>query len=126
MKIDWKDSYKIGNAQIDAEHQKAFKLANQFLAANDQASQRVAAMQLYKHTREHFEHEEKLMRDRAYPDTKAHVEGHNRLISRLNVISQTIAKNDVNDQALKDLMMDWTINHIGQDDARLAAFVTAQ
>jgi hemerythrin len=126
MQIDWKDSYKIGNAQIDAEHQKAFQLANQFLAAQDQATLRVAAMQLYKHTREHFEHEEKMMRDRAYPDTKAHVDGHNRLISRLNVISQTVARNDVNDQALKNLMIDWTINHIGQDDARLAAFVTAQ
>lgn len=123
MQIDWKDSYKIGHAVIDQEHQQAFALANDFLAAKEQQSQRKAAMQLYKHTREHFEHEEALMRDVAFPDYKAHVEGHTRLISRLNTISHSIGGNNLNEQALIDLMTDWAMNHIVYDDARLAAFV---
>ena len=126
MQIDWKESYKIGHAMIDEEHQQAFVLANNFLAAKGQQAQRNVAIQLYKHTREHFEHEEALMREVAFPDYRAHVEGHTRLITRLNVISHSVGRNDLNQEDLRDLMTDWALNHIAQDDARLAAFVTTR
>ncbi len=31
MRIDWKDSYKIGNPDIDAQHEQWFVEINQFL-----------------------------------------------------------------------------------------------
>jgi hemerythrin len=121
MKLEWKDSYKVGDATIDAEHVLAFKLANQFIAATDQSEQTAVAMQLYKHTREHFTHEESLMHQVHFPGVKAHTEGHNLLIARLNVISKSIAQGDVNKQALIALMNDWAMLHIVKDDAQLAA-----
>jgi len=123
MKLEWNDSYKVGDATIDAEHVQAFELANRFMEAKDQAEQTVVAMQLYKHTREHFKHEEALMREVRFPGVKGHTEGHNQLISRLNAISQSIAQGDVNKQALIDLMNDWATLHIVKDDAQLANFL---
>jgi hemerythrin-like metal-binding protein len=121
--LEWQDSYKLGYADIDAEHEWAFKLANQCIAAKDQAGQTLAVMQLYQHTRVHFEHEEAMMRAVKFPDAHGHAERHNLLIGRLNVISQGIAQGDVNKQALVDLMTDWAMHHIVQDDAQFASFV---
>jgi hemerythrin-like metal-binding protein len=126
MKLDWNDSYKVGDATIDAEHLQAFELANRFIAAEDQAEQTTIAMQLYKHTREHFKHEESLMREVNFPDVKAHTERHNQLIGRLNVISKSIAQGDVNKEALIDLMTDWAMLHIVKDDAQFASYIKRQ
>jgi len=126
MTLEWKDSYKLGFATIDAEHEQAFKLANAFLQAKDQAAQTMAAMQLYQHTRVHFKNEEALMREVNFPDVKLHAERHNVLIGRLNVISKSVAAGDVNRQALIDLMTDWAMHHIVQDDAQLAAYMASK
>jgi hemerythrin len=121
--LKWKDSYKIGDASVDAEHEYAFQLANAFLEASDQAQQQAAAMQLYKHTREHFENEENLMREIKFPDCKAHTERHNKLIGRLNIISHTIGQDGMDKKALFDLMNDWAMHHIVEDDAHLLTYV---
>ena len=126
MTLEWKDSYQLGYPSLDAEHELAFKLLNQFIAAQDQAEQTVAAMQLYQHTRLHFAHEEALMRERNFPDAKAHTERHNVLIGRMNVICISIAQGEVNKQALLALMTDWAMCHIAQDDAQFAAFEAAR
>lgn len=123
MKLEWNESYSLGDATIDADHERAFALANQFIAAKDQIEQTAIAMQLYKHTREHFKREEALMREVKFPDVKAHTERHNLLIGRLNVICAGIAQGDVNRQALITLMTDWAMHHIVEDDAQLTAFM---
>lgn len=124
MTIEWKDSYEIGDAVIDAEHQHLFRLANQFLAAGDQTAQQAAAMQLYKHAREHFEHEENLMRVIKFPGVKAHTERHNQMIAQLNEVSQSIGRGELDGQALQLMMQDWALHHIAQDDAQLIDYLS--
>ena len=125
MTMEWSDSYKIGDANIDSQHRHLFALANQFLTAPDKDSLTVCAMQLYKHTREHFEHEEQLMRKVGYPDLLAHAERHNLLLSRLNAISETIAHDRVNRDDLERLMWDWAMHHVPDDDVRLSNYLTS-
>ena len=62
MLLEWKDSYKIGDPEVDAQHQALFQLANDFLQASGKAELTLQAMKLYKHTREHFTQEEAVMR----------------------------------------------------------------
>lgn len=123
MTIIWKDDYLIGDAEVDAQHQHLFKLANQFLAASDKATLTLCAMQLYQHTRAHFTHEENLMRQVNFPECQAHIDWHNHMISRLNSISQSIADDTLNKQDLEILMTDWALRHIPHDDARLATHI---
>jgi hemerythrin len=125
MRIEWNDSYKIGDAVIDAEHEKLFALANRFLAAEDKATQSMRAMQLYQHTREHFEHEENLMRQLKYPDYPAHVESHNQLIGRLNTVSERIRKAALTPQDVQVFMTEWALHHIPKLDAQLSEYVAA-
>lgn len=123
MNIEWKDIYKIGHAQIDTEHQHLFRLAQKLLEAQERINQQAVAMEFYKYTREHFAHEEDLMRNIGYPSSQEHIAWHNRLISRLNEISGSIAKEKINRGDLEAFMNDWLVTHIAQEDARLAQYV---
>jgi len=123
MTIEWKDSYKLGDEKLDAQHQHLFDLAKKMLAAEDAMTIRALAAELYKHTRIHFEDEEGLMRQRNYPGLDSHIESHNRLLGRLTSLSQTIGQGQVDKNALDALMTDWAMFHIPLDDARFEAFL---
>jgi hemerythrin len=123
MTIEWKDSYKIGDATIDADHQHLFELARKLVAAQDLETVRKLAMDLYKHTRLHFEEEEGSMGLCNYPGLAAHVELHNRLLGRLNAICEDIGKGQLDKDALDALMNDWALKHIPYDDARFEVYL---
>ena len=126
MGIEWNEAYKIGHAETDAQHQHLFEMINAFDAANDVPSLRKVLMQLYKHTREHFELEEALMRKVKFPDTLAHTNAHNSLLTRLNALSQDVGQGKVDKLAINKLMTDWALGHVVVDDAKIATFIAAQ
>lgn len=123
MKLEWKDAYKLGEATIDAQHQQLFAMANTFLQAQGRQALTLCAMQLYKHTREHFAQEEALMRRLQVPRLEAHVEWHNNMITRLNAISQSIQSDTLREQDLINLMTEWAERHIVVQDAELAQYI---
>lgn len=126
MSIDWLDSYKIGDSEIDRQHQELFELTNQVIATDDIAALKPLIMKLYHHTREHFELEEGLMRKVEYPQRSNHIQYHNRLLDRLNQISLGIGQGHADKPALEKLMSDWALRHIREDDARIATYVAAR
>ena len=123
MKIEWKNSHKIGHPVIDEEHEQLFALARQLLDAPDQPSQQKVVMQFYKHTRVHFANEEALMKEIGYPAYRVHAEQHNRMITLLNEISQSISKGTPSQKAFEAWIDDWIIKHIEHEDARLVAYL---
>lgn len=123
MPLQWTDSYLIGDAEIDAQHRHFFDLANAFVAAKEKATLTVCAMALYKHTREHFGHEEALMRRLRFAGLQKHVAWHDGMIDRLNAISLMIQADQVNKQDVIDLTEDWALNHIPVYDAELSHYL---
>lgn len=123
MKLEWKDSYRVGDEKVDQQHQQMFDLANAMYDAKGQAAMRLAAIRLYQHVREHFADEESLMRKVGFPGYAEHVESHNRMLAALNAISQTIGRNEANPDAVSALLMDWTLNHIPFADAQVANYI---
>ena len=126
MRIEWSDNYKTGDDAEDAQHRHLFHLANQLVMAEDIAAIKPLAMQLYQHTRAHFALEEAHMRQANFPELAAHADSHNRLLGRLNVISQGIGQGKVDKSALADLLTDWAMFHIPHDDVRFATFLASQ
>lgn len=123
MSLNWNDSYRVGDADIDAQHQELFVRANKFLSASDKAGLMASAMSLFKYTREHFAHEESLMKRIGYPSMSAHVQQHDELIRKLNLTAQRIADETLDTQHLEAFLHDWLLNHIGASDTKLAEFV---
>ncbi len=123
MGFIWRDSYRIGNASIDSEHQQLFKLADEFFEADDKLKKTECAMRLFRYTRQHFDHEEQLMRDIAYPDIAAHVQQHTYLIGKLNEVAEKIAEDTLAPSDLKAFLTAWLVGHIVTFDTRLSAYV---
>ncbi|APW46452.1 bacteriohemerythrin [Rhodoferax antarcticus] len=123
MTTQWKDTYKIGDTEIDNQHQELFRKINTFLEAQGKTELVASAMGLYKYTREHFGHEEQLMQRVGYPGLVPHVEQHNDLVNRLNEISQSIANETLVTADLEKFLTDWLLTHIRSSDTKLAAYV---
>lgn len=123
MNIEWKDSYCVGEEVIDREHQELFALANAVHIARDQAALRLCAMQLYKHVREHFSHEEELMKKIGFPATREHIASHFAMVSRLNGLSAGIGRNQIDTEAVTRFMNEWALHHIPTEDAQFAAYI---
>jgi hemerythrin len=121
--FSWRDSYSIGHADIDAEHQQLFRLANAFFETVDKASKMDCAMRLFRYTREHFDHEEALMREIDYPAMSVHIDQHNALISGLNDVAASIAKDTLQSEQLKKFLTSWLVGHIVTFDTKLSAYI---
>ena len=67
----WADIYNIGDVELDGQHRQLFALANEVLDASAKKSLVQAVMRLYRHTRDHFEYEQNLIKEfqARLPDT---------------------------------------------------------
>jgi hemerythrin len=125
MRIEWNQSYLIGEPDIDRQHKHLFELINQVDANDDFETLRALMMQVYKHTREHFELEEAVMRNHNVPDVQAHTGYHNQLLGQLNEISAGFGKGLADKAALVELMSDWALRHIAGSDAVIKRYIQA-
>lgn len=123
MDFEWNDAYKIGHDLIDRQHQHLFELTAALMAAKDVGALRHAMVLLYKHTREHFDLEEALMRQHRYPDLVAHTASHDNLLARLNEVSEEVGHGLMSRAALVELMNEWALHHIPHDDAKLSDYL---
>ena len=121
-RIEWRDSYKIGDTAIDEQHRELFKRAAYVLAATSHEGQVISAMRLFQYMRTHLSHEEEMMRRLDYPKLKAHTQEHQEMIARLNVISLKIANENLVKSDLEDLLGDWFLAHMETADTELARF----
>jgi hemerythrin len=123
MTIEWKDSYRIGNAAIDAQHEVWFARINSFLGATDRKSLQYCEVMMNQYTRVHLKYEEQLMRDIQYPDIDSHLHQHQDLLTKLSEIEAQIANDTLDTLQWTSFLSGWLLNHIRFYDTRLAAFV---
>lgn len=123
--ILWDERYAVGDDEIDSQHRELFKFVNDFLEADTKDKLLPCAMALYQYTRKHFKYEEGLMRKLAVPTEmySVHVEGHERLITRLNNLSNQIAIGTLDHKELEDFVTSWALSHIPVEDVKLSKFI---
>lgn len=126
MAIKWRDSYSLGDTEIDEQHQMLFVLVNALLAATEKSDLTEAVANLFKHTRDHFAHEETIMRRTDYPGLQAHVEQHNTLLSKLSNASELIANYTLTMANLESFLAAWLLNHMETLDAPLVNHIRRQ
>jgi hemerythrin len=119
----WSERFCIGDETIDAQHCYLFALANELLTTTGKVALTQCAMKLFRYVREHFNHEEALMRRIGYPDEQDHVHLHDELITRLATISQAIQQDEWSSQEMELFMVRWLLGHILQVDIRLAEYM---
>jgi hemerythrin-like metal-binding protein len=71
--FEWKESYTVGDARMDAQHKGLIALINQL---GDKAQVDDALRKLDRYVAEHFRAEERLLEESGYPDVEKHKEQH--------------------------------------------------
>ncbi|BBL70603.1 bacteriohemerythrin [Methylogaea oryzae] len=121
--FSWKNDYRVGDATIDAQHEYLFALANEVVGSQSRAELTNHVMKLYRYVREHFSHEEAVMKQTSYPSYQEHIAMHDQLMAQLTAISDSIGKDQWSVDELQRFMNQWLLGHILEVDTQLAAFL---
>lgn len=121
--IAWNESYRVGDEKIDAQHCYLFAAAEELVQAQGREAMTVCMMKLFRYVRQHFRHEEEVMRQSGYPDWENHVAMHDRLIDRLSALSREIHDDRWSSAGIEDFMNSWLVGHILHEDRKLARYI---
>jgi len=129
--LSWRDEYRVGIAQIDAEHQYLFKLVNEFHdeQARGGKSQEVLQVlnRLVAYAEEHFQHEEALMRSIGYPRLARQQDLHEKLFSSIFALNEKLSRSSVKvDAETLRFLKDWLVEHIVKEDTDIGDFMKRQ
>jgi hemerythrin-like metal-binding protein len=126
----WTSSLKIGVDQVDAQHEHLFEKANRFKAAvqahepYDRLEELFAFLSEY--VLEHFEAEERIMRERGYPRLAEHMQEHVQFRRRLSsLVPQWNAEGESQAvlTALMGFLDGWLTQHVSGSDQEIGTFL---
>ena len=124
----WEDSYSIGVAAMDKQHQKLFlKIMDLHEAIKEGKVQGLlneTLTGLVIYTQTHFMDEEALMEANGYPGLEAHRLQHAALIRKVDAIMTKYKSGDLYlSQELKELLSEWLNHHICGEDKHYGRFL---
>jgi hemerythrin-like metal-binding protein len=119
--MPWNERFTLGVADMDATHREFVDLADALLLAPDEAFPALFEA-LREHTRQHFEHEGKLMKACRFPATGEHNSEHLRVLGELAFLARSVSGGRL--AAARDYAKNlpcWFSTHLATMDAALAA-----
>lgn len=128
--IVWNDSYSIGLAEVDRQHQQLAMKLNAFLDAcgNCQGKEKIieALSSLKESTIEHFRSEERIMLDYGYPDYDRHKQDHDDFVESVEELENMLQAQGVAAVAklnLNRMLGDWLHGHIVVSDMQIGEYL---
>jgi hemerythrin-like metal-binding protein len=121
--IEWKESYAIGQADVDHEHQSIIALINELYRELERGGSVEDFLgEIYARISGHFALEEKLMREAGYPDHGPHKADHERLLDEIRDLMDAYEAGTTLDIArFGQALGKWFSVHFKEMDARLHA-----
>lgn len=130
--INWNDTYSVGIADMDKQHQKLIGLINSFHdAMKEGRAQNVIGKVLEDlkiYTEFHFNDEEKLMKKYAYPGYDGQKNEHNSFVTKLNEFIQHYGEGQLTAVSLdvSQFLKDWLLNHISRSDKKYGKYLNSK
>lgn len=128
----WEEEYKIGNAEMDAQHLILFALLNQLTVNidSDRASDCLHDVMtaLGDYIDYHFAHEEALMKAWEYPGLEEHSALHVQFVAEVKRLQTMVTGTEAHKAAIRvrAFVLDWLLGHILHTDAEYARFIAAK
>ncbi len=91
----WSNAYSIGDAKIDAEHQKLFDIANELNVCSTKEHLTAILKELIKYTKFHFANEERFMRELNFSKLSHHKILHKNLVNALNEVLKKTSNQEI-------------------------------
>ncbi len=119
-KIEWAESYSVGNAELDRQHQHILQLINEIvelLGEADGAKEVMSRlMRLYEVGQQHFYFEEIFLSRTDYKDLKAQQNSHSQYTDRVLAMMAEGVTDSANQNALVAFLLEWWNHHILVED----------
>lgn len=132
-RIEWNDSYLLGIPEIDNQHKKLLKIANNLYESfeDETHSYKLTMSKVLKeltdYTEYHFSFEEKFMRKYNYAGADTHKAAHDGFIAAVNSqIRNLSAENRTAALAFYKYIVNWILVHIAKADRIWADYVKPQ
>ena len=121
LELTWEDGYACGNALIDSQHERLFRLAGSLLTSvteEDPITEVSLRLEtLLAHTAKHFHDEEALLLELDYPELETHQIVHAALLTKARRIQRDVLIGQMDfGQLLAFLTMDLVKGHILGED----------
>lgn len=129
--IEWKESFSVGVAAVDAEHRDLIELINDLHGlmreGGDQEEVVAALGQIFAQISGHFALEERYMRDTRYDHYGEHKADHEALLDELRDIMDDVEDDGSYDESrLTRELEQWFTVHFRTHDVRLHRHVATQ
>ena len=125
--IPWESRFSVGHDVLDRQHRKLLGLCNDLLACENEAPD-VAMMrchdilhQLSVYAREHFQTEEKILRDAGYADLAEQIADHGAYEETIADWAFEASMDSLNSDMVRHYVMGWWQEHILVSDMRYKA-----
>ncbi len=127
--LAWEDAFSVTHEEMDEQHRTIFKFANRLYEAIDLElkSTRIedTLSELIECTISHFNMEEALMEDIAFPGLERQREQHQIFIGRISGVHRGVMEGHQKlEMDFLDFFKDWLVYHILTDDRQYANFIS--
>lgn len=126
--IVWKDEFRVGSAQLDAQHKKMFGLINELFASVREGHETGKLKQIIDgaldYGRRHFGDEERIMLQSGFPQFSFHKQVHEHYSQKIDelMIDYHRRFGDISSELLQFLKA-WWLNHILNMDREYAPYL---
>lgn len=120
--MEWKESYVLGHAPMDATHQDFVVLVSKLTTA-DNDSMLACVDTLIEHTIAHFEQENRWMEECGFPPIHCHTGEHERVLQSLRDMQPIIAADPGVGRVLAGELEQWFAQHAATMDNALAFYM---
>ncbi|MHC4222495.1 MAG: bacteriohemerythrin [Planctomycetota bacterium] len=126
-KIEWDPSFSVGVKLLDTQHKQIIEMVNRLISDADTTvrSETVSELltRLTKYANEHFQTEERLLREHGYPDLARHEERHKAFRKQVvDLCQDAMAHVDSVPEELLRFLKDWWTEHILKSDLECRSF----
>ena len=129
--IKWNNRYSVKIAEVDEQHKKLISLINEMYDAMVVGKGRDVVgpvlTELVEYTQYHFDTEERLFREYAYPELEKHKKIHDELTDKAKKLKESFDQG--NKMITIDVMLflsDWLNIHILEEDQKYSDFLIAK
>ena len=125
-KIQWKDSFSVGNKSIDNQHKQLITLINILIEANGKGTTSLSLLnevlrQLVHYSQYHFQLEEAKFRKFQYPEVAKHIKEHQSFIKKIDSFKKN--KSEQLSTEMLGYLSNWFTKHTLESDRRLTGML---
>ena len=127
-KIEWEEKFSVDVPELDAYQKEILEKFNTLIdmKTNDEEAKVVTNMisDINDFSKMYFAREEKLLRQRKYPDLESHAKFHRQFIRNSISLRREIAE-DINNLTIEIILVlrDWLVDHIETSDSLYVPFL---